>query len=126
MNLSPSGAPILQGKGLQSVHDQIRTAFEIIRTDVRAEIEIGGVDDAEIDVTISEAVQLLEIEAEVEVELIELDEEADAEACLRDAAQAVEQQAARADHGGVYHIRVPIEDAEMLIDLALRSIDASL
>ena len=101
---------------MQSVHEKIRAAFEVVR--VHAEIDIGVVEDKEIDGMISEVLQLVEIE-EQEVELIELDEEADAEACLRDAARAVQQQAGRENDVGVYHIRVPTEDAAMLIEQAL-------
>ena len=130
METSPSGALILQGKGLQSVHDHIQAAFEVartdiptdIRTDIRTEIDIEIVEDTEIDRTISETVQLVEVDEEAEVELVELDEEADAEACLRDAAQAVQQEAVRENYGGVYLISVPTEDAATLIEQALRLI----
>jgi hypothetical protein len=111
-HFSQCGAPILRGKGLQSVREQIRAAFGI----VRAEIDITVVGDTEIDGTIS----LAEVDEEAEVELIELDEEADAEVCIRDAAQAVQQQVAVENHGGVYHISVPLEDAATLIEQALR------
>lgn len=49
MRVSPNGAPILQGTGLQSVHEKIRAAFDLVRVHAEIDIEVLA-NDAEIEV----------------------------------------------------------------------------
>jgi hypothetical protein len=130
LKTSPSGAPILRGDGVAAVRKKIEDAFNDVRSTKveRAEIDIAVADNIEL--MIADGVQLVEGFEEVEVELIELDAEQDPEVYIREADEhaAIQQQAHQREqsvgdyHRGAYHIDVPTEDSETLIEQALRSI----
>lgn len=63
MFVSPNGSPILRGTGLQYVHDKIRAAFDEVRMHAEIDIEVQN--------------------ADIEIELIDLDPAVDIGLTLR-------------------------------------------
>lgn len=124
MRVSPNGAPILQGRGLQSVQEAIRSAFEVARDDIIIDIANADGKTTIAEGTIAESmitagVQLIDIDEEVDVEWVQLETDVDAETCLRDAVEA-HQHTSADEQSSVYYIEPPVESAQTLIEAALR------
>ncbi len=100
--LSPNGAKILDGSGLQSVRDRIQQAFNAA--------------------SVADATNVIDTSDEISVEDPIILDNLIKQIPTRPLREQSTPATVRRHRGGVYHIVVPTKSAQTLIDAALRAL----
>ena len=111
MKTSPNGAPILHGRGLQSVRERIQQAFRPIHKDAsQNECEIESVEEVKLDVTPAAPKPLRPLADR-------------AEPILRVAERRFKHAVGRRHHhDAVHNVVVPTESVQDLFETALKAL----